>query len=357
MNSVKQKKIIQLMNDFQLDGLFIHTYENRRYFTDFTGSNGMYFFDGLTNFLWTDQRYTLQAIEQSPFCKVEIANGPMNQFLADRMSDKFAGRIGFESDDMTVSQFSFFKKIIPDVSWIPLGDELLKIRAVKSDDELKIIKESINKADVAFAKLLNMINIGMSEIDVRNELEYLMAKEGHEGPAFGTIVAFGERAAFPHAVPTTRKLNKNEYMLIDFGIKYQGYMSDMTRTIEIGQVDDFSSNIFEITLKALELSIEEVTPGIESHLLDEVARSIFREAGIEEYSLRGLGHGVGLQIHEYPKVIQNGKGKIENGMVFTVEPGIYIPNRVGVRIEDIISVTETGVEILTSTPRKIRLAL
>ncbi|WOV88072.1 Xaa-Pro peptidase family protein [Sporosarcina oncorhynchi] len=357
MFDVKHSQLQNLMNEKQLDGVFIHSYENRRYFTGFTGSNGVYYYDGHEDYLWTDQRYTLQATEQAAFCTVEVANGPMDQFYASKLPERLKGRVGFESTEMSVSQFEGFKKMIPHVEWVPLQSEFLTIRARKSKEELSVIKKSIQASDQAFKQLLKNIHIGMTELDVRNELEYLMLKGGHEGPAFGTIVAFGERAALPHAVPTTRKLKENEYVLIDFGINYEGYMSDMTRTIAVGEIDNESSKVFELTLKALESSIKAVRPGVTGSQLDAIARDIFEEAGLEKYSLRGLGHGVGLQIHESPRIVQNGTDIVEEGMVFTIEPGIYIPNQVGVRIEDIVYVTEEGCDVLTTTPRRIELAI
>jgi len=353
----KRNKLLKLMEQHQLDGVFVHSHENLRYFTGFTGSNGVYYFDGNIDYLWTDQRYTLQAIEQSSFCKVEIADRAMNDFFSSKLPERLKGRIGFESDSMTVAQFKLYTSFVPAVEWVPLGSEFLKIRSVKSLDELAIIKQAVQVADKAFQALLPMIQIGMTEIDVRNELEYLMLKGGHEGPAFDTIVAFGERAALPHAVPTTRKLQRNEFLLIDFGVNYQGYMSDMTRTIAVGEVDSFSTKIFDLTLEALEKSIFAIKPGIDSSQLDSIARNIFDRENLEGYSLRGLGHGVGMQIHELPRIVQNGDDIVEQGMVFTVEPGLYIPDRVGVRIEDIVHVSEKGCDVLTGTPHKIGLSL
>ncbi|MEZ7172951.1 M24 family metallopeptidase [Sporosarcina sp. OR05] len=357
MKKEKRSKLLKLMEQHQLDGVFIHSHENLRYLTGFTGSNGVYYFDGQDDYLWTDQRYTLQANEQSPFCKIEVADKAMNHFFSLKLPERLRGRIGFESDLMTVSHYKLFSSFVPDIEWIPLGAKLLEIRAVKSSEELAIIKQAVQIADDAFDELLPMIQIGMTEMDVRNELEYLMLKGGHEGPAFGTIVAFGERAALPHAVPTNRKLQRDEFLLIDFGVNFNGYMSDMTRTIAIGEVDSYSANVFNLTLQALEKSIAAIKPGIESHQLDQVARNVFEESDMEEYSLRGLGHGVGLQIHELPRIVQFGSDIVAPGMVFTVEPGLYIPNRVGVRIEDLIHVTEEGCDVLTDTPRKISLSL
>lgn len=351
----KWTRLGDIMKEKKLDGVWIQSYENRRYFTHFTGSNGFVYFDGQDATMWTDQRYELQASEQSPDVNLLIADENMFEFLRKSVPDRVKGRIGFENTSMTVSQFDFFREILPEVEWIALEDELLQLRAIKSFEEKEAIRASIQIADDSFSQLVKRITTGMSEIDVKNELEYLMAKGGHEGPAFGTIVAFAERAALPHAVPTNRKIERDHYLLIDFGVLYGGYMSDMTRTIQIGHPQEKHRKVYDVTLKALEKSIESIYIGQNTGDLDQVARSVFESAKLEPFTLRGLGHGVGLQIHEYPRVVQNGEDRIQAGMIFTIEPGVYIENEVGVRIEDIVSVTKEGVEIMTNTPRNIHL--
>lgn len=351
----KMEKIHQMMDHYSLDGLLLTSFENRRYATGFSGSNGLAYITKTGIELWTDQRYELQAEEQAPHCRVDIAREPFQTFCVKKLQQISGKRTGFESNGLTVSEFEFYRQAVPDMHWHPLNDELLKIRAVKSKEEIRTIGEAVRKADMAFSKLLPMIQTGVTELELKVELEYLMAKEGHEGAAFGTIVAFGERAALPHAVPTSRKLEADEVVLIDFGLNHEGYMSDMTRTIKFGQLSDEENRMFDLTLRGLEASIAAVRPGMDAGDLDAIHRSLFKEAGVEPFSLRGLGHGVGLQIHEHPRVVEKGIGLLEEDMVFTIEPGLYFPGKFGIRIEDIVRVTATGCEVLTGTQREIRI--
>lgn len=352
---LKMKKIHQLMDQYNLDGILVTSFENRRYATGFSGSNGLAYITEAGIELWTDQRYEIQAEEQAPHCRIDIAREPFQTFCSKKLRQLSGKRIGFESNSLTVSEFEFYREAVPEMHWHPLNDELLKIRAVKTAEEIEAVHEAVRKADLAFSKLLPTIRTGVTEMELKVELEYLMAKEGHEGAAFGTIVAFGERAALPHAVPTNRKLANGEFALIDFGLNHAGYMSDMTRTIKYGTLGEDENRIFDLTLKGLEASIAAVRPGMDVGDLDAVHRRMFKEAGVEQYSLRGLGHGVGLQIHENPRVVENGIGLLEEDMVFTIEPGLYFPGKFGVRIEDIVRVTADGYEVLTGTPREIRI--
>lgn len=351
----KEARIHQLMENLGLDGMLVTSFENRRYLTGFSGSSGVAYVTRNQTSLWTDQRYEIQSQQQAPQCQIDIARGPIKEFYMKNIQQIAQGKVGFESESLSVAEFAYFKESAPNIQWVPLGNELLQLRALKSTEEITLLRQSIRKADQAFSRLLPFIKEGVTEKELKVELEYLMAKEGHEGAAFGTIVAFGERAALPHAVPTARKLKPGEMALIDFGINFEGYMSDMTRTLKFGKISEEEEKIFNLTLKALESAIEEVGPGVDVGYLDEVHRSIFRTAGVEGQSLRGLGHGVGLQIHEYPRVVEKGQGTLEESMVFTVEPGLYFPDKYGVRIEDVVLVTSNGHEVLTETPREIHI--
>lgn len=351
--SDKNGRFQRVMDDHGLDGILLTSFENIRYLTGFSGSNALVYVTRQDTFLWTDQRYEIQSQQQAPHCKIGISREPIKEFYGRKLGETLSGKIGFESANLTVYDFDFYQQAVTTVQWIPLVSEFLQIRAIKTIDEILILKEAIKRADAAFSNVLSYVKEGVSEAELKVELEYLMAKEGHEGAAFGTIVAFGERAALPHAIPGKKKLKHGELALIDFGLNYEGYMSDMTRTIQFGQIGKEESTSFNLTLKALEKSIEAVVPGVNVSDLDEVHRNLFRKAGVEKYSLRGLGHGVGLQIHEYPRVVEKGPGILEENMVFTIEPGLYFPGRYGVRIEDIVLVDSSGCEVLTQTPREI----
>jgi Xaa-Pro aminopeptidase len=349
------RKLREWMEEKELCALLVHSYENRRYFSGFTGSNGYLLITKDRLVLITDQRYTLQATEQAPEYQI-ITHGidPFHTIQQEfhRVSIR---NIGFESTHLSVFLFEKLKDLFPSYRWVPLTNEFLIMRRVKDEAEIEIIRNSVKAADQAFRDLLPLIQPGMTEKQVQIELDYLMSKYGNEGPAFGTIVAADKRAALPHAVPTDNTVKQDHFLLIDFGIKFEGYMSDMTRTIVVGNPPEELLEIYQLVMLALEKSIEAVRPGVTANELDLVARNVFEEAGLEKYSLRGLGHGVGLQIHENPRIVLNGEEVLEKGMIFTIEPGLYIPDRVGVRIEDIVLVTDDGCEVLTNTKRHIQL--
>ncbi len=354
MNS-RLNKLSNWMEEKQIDALFLQSYENRRYFSHFTGSNGYLLITKESAELITDQRYIQQAKEQAKGFQI-IGHGlDRNAAIKQVLEQHSISTIGFEANDLSFSFYQSLQSLQPEMKWIPFTDEFLHMRKIKENHEINIIRESIARSDRAFGSLLPLIHPGMTEKEVLVELEYLMAKNGNDGPAFGTIVASDIRAAFPHAVPTENRVKNNHFLLIDFGMKFQGYMSDMTRTIWVGDPPAEIIYYYELVMEALEKSIEAIKPGMTAGEIDQVARDVFIKAGVEEYSLRGLGHGVGLQIHENPRVVMNGTEVLEPGMVFTVEPGLYLPGKVGVRIEDIVLVTNNGCEVLTKTNRHIQI--
>ncbi|WP_423410461.1 M24 family metallopeptidase [Heyndrickxia sp. MSNUG] len=353
--STRLKKLRNWMENKNIESLFIQSYENRRYFSQFTGSNGYLLITSDSAEIITDQRYQHQAKEQSMDFEV-ICHG-LNPFeTIQKVIDNHSIKtIGFESNEMTVNHFKNLVNMFPDTVWIPLTEEFLSMRKIKEKKEIDFIRESISLSDQAFKSLLPLIKPGMTEKEVLIELDYLMAKYGNEGPAFGTIVASDIRAAFPHAVPTENTVKNNHFLLIDFGMKVNGYMSDMTRTIWVGEPPSDLIYYYNLVSLALEKSISAIRPGVTAGEIDQVARDVFIEEGLEEFSLRGLGHGVGLQIHEKPRVVMDSNEVIEQDMLFTIEPGLYLPGKVGVRIEDIVLVNENGCEVLTKTKRHIQI--
>jgi len=246
-------------------------------------------------------------------------------------------------------------KKIKNINWIPTEDVIKKIRAVKSEEEIKNIKKAVEIADKSMKKLLEVIKPNITEKEIKIKLEYILAQNGSERPAFGTIVTSGKRTSLAHGKATERKLKEEDLVLIDFGACHKGYMSDMTRTIILGERSEKIKEIYNYVLEALNKAIDFIEPGVTCKEVDKVARDVFKKYGLEKYSLRGLGHGVGLEIHEYPRVVMNNDDLIKENMVFTIEPGLYIPDTGGVRIEDIIVVRNNKCEVLTKTPRIIKI--
>lgn len=352
MNRIK--KVRNFLSEENIEGIFVSSYENRRYLSGFTGSNGYLIITQDLLLLITDPRYTEQAEKEAPDFKV-ITHG-LNAFetIKKSIQEIKINRLGFETKEITDYQIRSIKDILPEILWFPIEDFGIRDRAVKDEEEIKYIKKAVEIADCAMVKLKEIIKPKMTEKQIAAELGYLLAKEGSDGPAFGTIVASGKRSSLPHGTPSEKPVENGEMIVIDYGACYKGYMSDITRTIWVGEQEDRMIEIFNIVLQAQLAAINVIKPGISCKDIDMAHRKVFIENNVEQYSLRGLGHGVGLQIHEYPRVVMNNEEKIEEGMIFTVEPGIYIPDFGGVRTEDVVLVTSSGCQVLTKCPRIIK---
>lgn len=347
------KRVREYMKEQEIDALLINSYENRRYLSGFTGSNGYLIVSNDDAYLITDMRYTEQAAQQSPQYTLLTQEPDVNLMIGELLVQRGYKKVAFESMQMTYHQFNAIRQYSKNIEWAPLQDDFLEFRAIKDEEEIDSIRKAVQIADQTILDVYKIIKPGISEIEIAMELEYRMKKYGSEGPTFGTIVAAGKRSSLPHATPTHQVVKENDMIVIDFGARHNGYMSDITRTIWVGEPEERMVELYRLVLKALEVAVGGVKPGVSCAELDQLARDVFLEAGLEKYSLRGLGHGVGLQIHEYPRVVIQQSTLLEEGMVFTIEPGLYVPDVGGVRIEDIVLVTETGCEVLTQCPRTL----
>jgi len=346
-------KLLIYIKENQIDGFFINSYENRRYFSSFTGSNGYLIITENEKILITDQRYTEQAENQAKDFKI-ITHG-IDQFnTLEKELSKFK-KIKFAYESKKINDFLIrnIKKLENTIEWVPTDDVLEKMRAVKSNEEIQNIEKAVEIADESLKELIKLIKPKMTEKEVMAELEYLMRKKGSESPAFNTIVASGKRSSLPHGFPTDKKIEYGDVVVIDFGASYNGYMSDITRTLWIGEPNKDIQKIYDVVFEAQTETIKQIKKNQTCHEVDKISRDIFKNNKIERYSLRGLGHGVGLEIHEYPRVVLDTEEIIKENMVFTVEPGIYIPELGGVRIEDVVHVTNEGCRVLTKSPKKI----
>lgn len=349
------ERIRDYLIEQELDAILVSSYENRRYLSGFTGSSGYLLISRELNLLITDLRYVEQAGYESP--GYEIVTHAKDPFatIGEIMRKQNLKRVAFESMHLTYDQFQQLSKHSDSTKWVPLKGDFLEFRAIKDEEEIKYITKAIDIAERSLADLCKLIKPGMSELEIAIELEYRMKRYGSEGPSFPTIVASGQRSSLPHAKPTSQKIAVNDMITIDFGAIWNGYMCDITRTVLVGEPEWRMQEILNLVLSALEAALSGVKPGVTCAELDRLARDIFVDAGLEEYTLKGLGHGVGLQIHEYPRVVINQETVLEEGMIFTVEPGVYIPHYGGVRIEDMVCVTESGCQLLTKIPRVIRI--
>jgi len=229
---------------------------------------------------------------------------------------------------------------------------LTKIRQIKDESEIHILRQIISMTDQAFLQIAKMIQPGMTEVEISLELEFSLRKMGATDRSFDYIVASGLRSSLPHGVATEKKLEKNESLTLDYGGKYKGYCSDLTRTVFLGQPDSKQREIYNIVLEAQQAGIEALKPGITGQEADAVARQVMTKAGYGEYFGHGLGHALGIEVHETPRLNTRETQILQPGMVITVEPGIYIPGWGGVRIEDVILVNDNGVEVLTQAPKQ-----
>jgi len=339
--------------EYKIDALLVTAQSNVRYLTGYTGSNGMVLWTADSMTLFTDPRYTIQAAQESS-CAVKIARGPLHLAVAQSIQRRRLKRIGFEKARLTYETYDALKQALPLGSSLrPIAGYIEKLRMIKSPDEIARIRTSVNTNSQAFASALSHIRLGVSESEVAAEIEYQMRKLGAQKTAFETIVAAGERTALPHAQPTDRTLRNNELLLIDMGACQSGYTSDMTRMLFVGKPDRNTKSMYQAVLNAQLAAIAEVRPGTTAMRVDRAARRALKPAGLDKAFVHSTGHGLGLEIHEAPRLGKKDETRLEAGMVITIEPGAYVEGSGGIRIEDTVLVTENGCEVLTPTSKEL----
>ncbi len=342
------------MAEEELDAFLVSSPANRRYLSGFTGSNGYLVITDSEAILATDFRYIEQAQAESPGFEVNHIRGgePWFPGLVDQLD---LSTVGFEADDMTVTAFSRLRETVEeaetDVDFVKTAGVTEWIRAVKDDDEIESLDHAVQIADQAMAKIQREIRVGMTEREVAWELHKEMRRLGAEGPSFDTIVAVGPNAALPHHRADDTVVREGEPIVIDMGANYRGYCSDLTRTFVLGEQDDTFRHIYGIVLQAQMAAIEAARPGMTGKEIDSVAREVITGVGYGDEFGHGLGHGVGLVIHERPMVEPRSQDVVDNGMVFTIEPGIYISGWGGIRIEDIVVMEDGKARPLTRSPK------
>lgn len=337
-----------------LDAAFLYSKENRRYISGFTGSTGYVVVTAKKAYFITDFRYKDQAQEQCKGFEVIIhGSSALMSEIKKAVLDNGVKRIGIEDNFMTVAMYESLKCNLEGVEIAPLKDMMEVIRMIKDADEVANIEKAANIADIAFNHILGFIKPGVTEKEVALELEYAMKKNGATDCSFESIVASGVRSSLPHGVFTEKVINNGEFLTLDFGCVYNGYCSDMTRTVFVGKADEKQKEIYNTVLEAQERALEQIKPGLLGKDVDKVARDIITAAGYGENFGHGLGHGVGLAVHEEPRVSPLGERILEAGMIITDEPGIYISEYGGVRIEDLVLVTEDGYRTLSKSPKHL----
>lgn len=328
----------------------ISSYPNIFYYSGFTSEDAYLLISHDKQILITDSRYTIQAHEQAEgFEIVDITKG-----FEEIFKQTNAKYIGYEEDVVTVKQYRDFKRKITDKQELTeIQNKLTKIRKIKDENEIRKIAEAERIGDEAFKYVLEKIRPGVTERGIALELEYFMKRQGATSLSFDTIAASGKRSAMPHGVASDKVIEKGDFVTLDFGCIFEGYCSDMTRTVAVSEVNDKQREIYETVLKAQVSALDAICAGVECCAVDAVARSIIKDAGYGANFGHGLGHSVGIEIHEMPSLSPKCNEKLKSGHVITVEPGIYIEDFGGVRIEDLVVVRDDGIQNLTHSPKEL----
>lgn len=344
-----------VLEKHDMDALLITDPYNMRYISGFRGGEGILYISRNKRVLLTDSRYTEAAQQESDFQVEEYGHQRKStKILEELISQEGIERLGYEDEAMLCKTFQEYQMALPMIKeWIPAGGEVKKLRQVKTEEEIGYLRQAEAIGDQVFSKILDIIRPGMSEREIQAELEYLMMKCGASGTSFDTIVASGLHSSMPHAIPTDKKVEYGDFITMDFGCKYKGYCSDMTRTIVLGKAGDRQKEIYQIVLKANLAAESFLRAGMVCREVDQIARDIIKDAGYGDCFGHGLGHSVGLEIHESPACNTRDKTVLEPNMIMTIEPGIYIPGFGGVRIEDMVVIRPEGFENLSHSPKNL----
>jgi len=350
----RQQQFHRTMIAERLDGFVVAHPANLRYLCGYTGSNGLLLFLRDRRTLFTDGRYTQQAREEVRGARVAIAKGALLESAAKLMPPRASVRLGFEAEVTSVAAASAMRKAFPKkVSSKPTSGLVMRQRIIKDAEEQRILRSAVALGASVFETALGSIRPGVRESEVAGRLEFAAREAGADGMSFETIVAAGKRAALPHGRASAAPVPRRGFVVIDSGVILRGYCSDMTRTVHVGRISRQGRQWYEAVLEAQLAGVAAVKPGKTAGEVDQATRQVLRRAGLDRYFTHSTGHGVGLEIHEPPRL---GKGQAEElrpGMVITIEPGIYIPGKGGIRIEDMVLVTAGGCEVLTPVNKEL----
>lgn len=350
-NAQRLEKLRPTLDEQDLDAVLISQPENRRYLTGFTGSAGWLVLTHDRAAFATDFRYLEQFGRESPGFELVKIKTKFVDTLPDMLDNLGVKRLGFESQHVTVDDHCTWQRATEDVAWVALKDTVEKLRMVKDEGEIEILRRSAVLTDAAFARLLEVIEPGMTELEAAWVIESAMRTMGASKVAFDLIVASGPNGALPHAQPGNRKIAEGEPIVIDIGSIVDGYCSDMTRTICLGEASAKYEQVWDIVLEAQQAALDALCAGMTGKEADSLARDVISRAGYGEQFGHGLGHSVGLAVHENPRASKLSEDILEAGMSLTVEPGIYLPGEFGVRTEDLVIIREKGIEILSGTSK------
>lgn len=346
------EKARQKMEENNLEVFLVTHRPNVFYLSGFSGSSGFLLLTNREAQLYTDFRYLEQAGKEAPACEIVPVGGSMDYSkIAEFISLKGFKKVALEEAYLSLREYRALQKAVPGSELLPFYNFFEEIRAQKEEAEIELIAGAARIADNAWQKVLSLLKPGISEREIADELEFQMRKLGAEKLAFETIVASGVRSALPHGIASSKIIGAGELITVDFGAVYGGYCSDMSRTFIFGEPTAKQSEIYNLVLTAQEMALQAAKAGQKCAALDAIVRQYFQQEGHGVYFGHGLGHGVGLEIHELPTLAPRGQGALAETMVFTIEPGLYIENWGGVRIEDLVVLRADGVQILTNSEK------
>ncbi|MEA2077506.1 MAG: aminopeptidase P family protein [Candidatus Marinimicrobia bacterium] len=354
MNTLRLKRLRKIMKQDELDAMFVQSSSNLRYISGYSGSNGMSYITQDDAWFFTDFRYKTQSAAEVNNMNIVVPVGKdLLQAMKETECIKAGVSIGFEGNHLSFEQYDKIKTLFPDNQFINKAMLMEEIASIKEEVELDCFREAARITDAAFNELIKEIKPGISERMLDARLSYIMKSLGSEKDSFDTIIASGVNGSRPHHSPTEKLLKKGDLVTIDFGAMYKGYHGDVTRTICLGKADTKQREIYNIVLKAQELALNGIRPGMTGKAVDAIARNYIASKGYGDYFGHGLGHGLSLDIHAEPRLSPNYEKELQVNQVVTVEPGIYIPDWGGVRIEDDAIITETGIKNLTTATKEL----
>jgi Xaa-Pro aminopeptidase len=352
--SLRRDKLRELLREKEVEALLVSNFTNVSYLTGFTGDDSYLLVTHESQALLSDPRYTTQLEEECPGLPLEIREpgAKMGDWTAEVVRRHSLSQLAVEGDSMTVAQFEALREALSGIELKPVSGLVEQLRLIKDEQEVAAIREAARIAQRAFAVMRASLRPGQTEREAAHDLEHQIRLFGGDGCSFPPIVAVGPRAALPHARPTDIRIGSSDFVLVDWGARAAQYVSDLTRVLVTGTIPPKLETIYEVVLNAQQQAIAAIRPGAMLQEIDAVARDIITEEGYGPQFGHGLGHGIGLEVHEAPRLAKNQPQPLQAGMVVTVEPGIYLPGWGGVRIEDDVLVTSSGHEVLTSVPKQ-----
>ncbi len=352
--ATRQTKLQETLPKQGLAGFVVTHPANLRYLCGYTGSNGLLLFLAGHRVFFTDGRYTEQAHREVQGARIVITKGPLFNDAAKLVGKSQSASIGFEGDHTSVTAAGRMRELLPKKTKLkPAAGLVERQRMIKDADELRLIRRAINLGALVYEHALKTIRPGVRESEVAGTLEFAARQAGADGMSFDTIVASGRRSALPHGRASSQTIPRRGFVLLDSGVVLDGYCSDMTRTPHVGRPSRQDRAWYDAVLEAQLAGIAAVKPGAAAGDVDAAARGVLRKAKLDRYFTHSTGHGVGLEIHEPPRLGKQQTEILEPGMVITIEPGIYIPGKGGIRIEDMVLVTARGSEVLTPVGKSL----